>query len=134
MEVSQAKAARLAGVSRTTIHSKVKNGELSLNANKKIDISELMRVYSNIRTEDPLEAAQHDVSPDTGRLQLEIDYLKQQVETLERMNSELRESLRSEREALKAEREAREKVTDQLIEQTKKRSLMQLIGWDKRDV
>ena len=58
MIISVTKAAKEWGVSRTTIYQKVNNGELSRTADKKIDTSEMLRVFgepvSKKRTEQSL--------------------------------------------------------------------------------
>ncbi len=64
--VSKSKAAKLASVSRTTIHRYVKNGKLSAN-NGEIETSELIRVFGDI-SETPATPVQpvtseHDVTP-----------------------------------------------------------------------
>ncbi|WP_227678803.1 helix-turn-helix domain-containing protein [Psychrobacter faecalis] len=45
MNISLTKAAKEWGVSRTTIYQKVNDGELSRTADKKIDVSEMLRVF-----------------------------------------------------------------------------------------
>lgn len=45
MNISVTKAAKEWGVSRTTIYQKVNNGQLSRTADKKIDTSEMLRVF-----------------------------------------------------------------------------------------
>ena len=45
MNISVTKAAKEWGVSRTTIYQKVNDGELSRNSDKKIDPSEMLRVF-----------------------------------------------------------------------------------------
>lgn len=45
MNISVTKAAKEWGVSRTTIYQKVNDGELSRTADKKIDITEMLRVF-----------------------------------------------------------------------------------------
>lgn len=45
MNISVTEAAREWGVSRTTIYQKVNDGELSRNSDKKIDPSEMLRVF-----------------------------------------------------------------------------------------
>ena len=95
MKISVTKAAKEWGVSRTTIYQKVNDGELSRAADKKIDTSEMLRVFgepvSRKSTEQSLD------SPDNTHLnsqtvqsgtalehQLELEklkneYLRQQV-------------------------------------------------------
>ena len=45
MSISVTKAAKEWGISRTTIYQKVNDGELSRTADKKIDVSEMLRVF-----------------------------------------------------------------------------------------
>ena len=45
MNISVTKAAKQWGVSRTTIYQKINDGELSRTADKKIDTSEMIRVF-----------------------------------------------------------------------------------------
>jgi transcriptional regulator of acetoin/glycerol metabolism len=45
MNISVTKAAKEWGVSRTTIYQKINDGELSRNSDKKIDPSEMLRVF-----------------------------------------------------------------------------------------
>ncbi|AMN51073.1 plasmid replication DNA-binding protein [Psychrobacter sp. P2G3] len=45
MNISVTKAAKEWGVSRTTIYQKISNGELSRHSDKKIDPSEMLRVF-----------------------------------------------------------------------------------------
>ena len=58
MKISVTKAAKERGVSRTTIYQKVNDGQLSRTADKKIDTSEMIRVFvepvSKKRTEQSL--------------------------------------------------------------------------------
>ena len=62
MNISVTKAAKEWGVSRTTIYQKVNNGELSRTADKKIDVSEMLRVFgeptSKKRTERSVNTVQ----------------------------------------------------------------------------
>ena len=62
MNISVTKAAKEWGVSRTTIYQKVNDGELSRNADKKIDTSEMLRVFgepiSKKRTERSVNTVQ----------------------------------------------------------------------------
>ena len=61
MKISVTKAAKEWGVSRTTIYQKVNDGELSRAADKKIDTSEMLRVFgepfSKKRTEQSLNTS-----------------------------------------------------------------------------
>ena len=61
MKISVTKAAKEWGVSRTTIYQKINDGELSRAADKKIDTSEMIRVFgeplSKKRTEQSLNTS-----------------------------------------------------------------------------
>ena len=62
MKISVTKAAKEWGVSRTTIYQKINDGKLSRTADKKIDVSEMLRVFgepiSKKRTERSADSAQ----------------------------------------------------------------------------
>ena len=95
MKISVTKAAREWGVSRTTIYQKVNDGELSRTSDKKIDTSEMLRVFgepvSKKRTEQSVNTIDNthsnsqsvqDCSDLKHKLELEKlknEYLKQQV-------------------------------------------------------
>ena len=95
MKISVTKAAKEWGVSRTTIYQKVNNGELSRTADKKIDVSEMLRVFgepiSKKRTErsadsvqsTPLNNQSVQYNPDIEHLlaleKLKNEHLSQQV-------------------------------------------------------
>ncbi|MGP5179081.1 plasmid replication DNA-binding protein [Psychrobacter aquimaris] len=61
MNISVTKAAKQWGVSRTTIYQKINDGELSRTADKKIDTSEMIRVFgepaTNKRTEQSVNTS-----------------------------------------------------------------------------
>ena len=90
--VSKSKAAKLASVSRTTIHRYVKNGKLSAN-NGVIETSELIRVFGDI-SETPATPVQpvtseHDVTPPVTPP--ETAGLTSKVRDLENLLSEMKE-------------------------------------------
>jgi hypothetical protein len=60
MNISVTKAAKEWGVSRTTIYQKVNGGELSRTADKKIDVSEMLRVFG-----EPISKKRTERSADT---------------------------------------------------------------------
>lgn len=60
MIISVTKAAKEWGISRTTIYQKVNNGELSRTADKKIDVSEMLRVFG-----EPISKKHTECSADT---------------------------------------------------------------------
>jgi transcriptional regulator of acetoin/glycerol metabolism len=79
MSISVTKAAKEWGVSRTTIYQKVNSGELSRTTDKKIDTSEMLRVFgepvSKKRTEQSMNS-QTVQSCSTLEHQLELEKLK----------------------------------------------------------
>lgn len=95
MKVSVTKAAEEWGISRTTIYQKINEGELSRTSDKKIDTSEMLRVFgepiSNKRSEQSVNTTDNthsnrqsvqDCSELKHQLELEKlknEYLKQQV-------------------------------------------------------
>jgi hypothetical protein len=114
--VSKSKAAKLAGVSRTTIHRYVNDGKLSMTGDM-VDTSELMRVFGSLHagtseqssTGVQVNTSEHDVTPEVqGVLHRQISMLESQVNDLrtERDNwrqksDELVELLRNEQENTK---------------------------------
>ena len=61
MNISVTKAAKEWGVSRTTIYQKVNDGELSRTADKKIDVSEMLRVFGEPVTKKRTERSVNTV-------------------------------------------------------------------------
>jgi hypothetical protein len=90
--VNITKAAKLAGVTRTTIYKKLSAGELSKVSGGKIDTSELERVFGPL-TQEPEQAKQKDVVSTEQLLTQEIEFLKKQVNSLERDKNFLQEQL-----------------------------------------
>ena len=101
MNISVTKAAKEWGVSRTTIYQKVNDGELSRTADKKIDTSEMLRVFgepiSKKRTErlvntvqsTPLNTQSVQYNTDTEHQlaleKLRNEHLNQQVSDQKRL-------------------------------------------------
>lgn len=88
--VSKSKAAKLAGVSRTTIHRYVNTGKLSMNGDQ-VDTSELLRVFGSLHavtgeqasTGVPVNTSEHGVTPEVqGVLPRQIRLLEDQVNDL----------------------------------------------------
>jgi len=94
MLVSKSEAARLAGVSRQTIHRKVSQGELSA-TDGMIDTSELIRVFGEIRDADSVtdDASQPVKRPSRGNSNVQVQ-LQARVDTLETELAVTREQLR----------------------------------------
>ncbi len=77
--VSKSEAARLVGVTRQTIHRKIKSGELSATGNE-IDTSELIRVFGAIS--DGTQPVTSTLQPDAAvqaTLQARVDGLESQL-------------------------------------------------------
>lgn len=88
--VSKSKAAKLAGVSRTTIHRYVNDGKLSMTGDQ-VDTSELLRVFGSLQavtgeqssTGVPVNTSEHGVTPEVqGVLHRQISMLETQVNDL----------------------------------------------------
>lgn len=88
--LSTSAAARVAGVSRTTIYDKIESGELTRNADKQIDTSELIRVFGELKgagaESESSDAVSENSDKHTVWLQELVD--KQQA-TIERQAKEL---------------------------------------------
>ena len=93
------KAAKEWGVSRTTIYQKVNDGELSRTADKKIDTSEMLRVFgepaSKKRTEQSLN------SPDNTHLNSQtVQALEHQLELEKLKNEHLRQQVSDQKQLI----------------------------------
>lgn len=116
MNISVSEAAKRWGVSRTTIYKKIDDGELSRNSEKKIDTTEMLRVFGNPpsterteqngknvqRTAVNNESVQEDVQLKHQleleklkniHLQQQVDYHKQLVENYQKQIEQLSKSL-----------------------------------------
>lgn len=116
MLVSKSKAAKLAGVSRTTIHRYVTDGKLSMTGDQ-VDTSELLRVFGSLTALKSEQGAGHvqdsntghDVTPGgqgAGQAQIQlmervIDDLRKDRDNWRTKADELVELLRSEQENTK---------------------------------
>lgn len=114
--VSKSKAAKLAGVSRTTIHRYVTDGKLSMTGDQ-IDTSELMRVFGSLTVPKSEQGGghvqdsnngQHVTTGGQGAGQAQIDLMERVIDDLraDRDNwrnkaDELVELLRNEQENTK---------------------------------
>ena len=101
MNISVTKAAKEWGVSRTTIYQKINDGELSRTADKKIDVSEMLRVFgepiSKKRTERSVDTVQStplnsqsvqystDIEHQLALEKLTNEHLRQQVNDQKRL-------------------------------------------------
>ncbi len=95
IDITISEASRLAGVSRQTIYNQINSGELSRNVKKRIELSELLRVYPDISlhkedVEEKNKNVKDEVSNgvfevDTSILMAEINLLKKEVEIFEKI-------------------------------------------------
>ena len=90
MLVDKSKAARLAGVSRQTIHRKIASGELSA-TDGQIDTSELIRVFGSISEESDVSQPVSRPSQSNSNVQVQ---LQARIDTLETELAVTREQLR----------------------------------------
>jgi hypothetical protein len=111
--VSKAKAAKLAGVSRTTIHRYVNDGKLSMTGDK-VDTSELIRVFGSITAPKGEQVAGHvqysntghHVTPEVqGGLQYKISLLEQHLAEVKQDRDHWRGKTDELTELLKAEQD-----------------------------
>ena len=102
MIISVTKAAKEWGVSRTTIYQKINDGELSRTSDKKIDTSEMLRVFgepvSKKRTEQSLN------SPDNTQLNSQTvqscTALEHQLELEKLKNEHLRQQVSDQKQLI----------------------------------
>lgn len=88
-KVNLTQAAKLAGVSRNTLHRHIKKGKISKEidgqGNPVVSISELERVYGTLTRGDSNDTApklQHDTPNNDSVLQVELKFLREHVEDL----------------------------------------------------
>ena len=102
MNISVTKAAKDWGISRTTIYQKVNNGELSRTADKKIDTSEMLRVFgepiSRKRTEQPLNT--FDNTNYGSQSVQSFTILEHQLELEKLMNEHLRQQISDQKQLI----------------------------------
>ncbi len=102
MIISVTKAAKEWGVSRTTIYQKVNDGELSRTADKKIDTSEMLRVFgeplSKKRTEQSLNSLDNtQLNSQTVQSCTELEH---QLELENLKNEHLRQQVRDQKQLI----------------------------------
>lgn len=116
MLVSKSKAAKLAGVSRTTIHRYVTDGKLSMTGDQ-VDTSELMRVFGSLTVPKSEQGAGHVQDSNNGHdvttggqgagqaqihlMEQVIDDLRKDRDSWRKKSDELVELLKSEQENTK---------------------------------
>ena len=89
MNISVTKAAKQWGVSRTTIYQKINDGELSRTADKKIDTSEMIRVFGepvtkkrteqSVNTSNSTSVNSQNAQNSTALEKMKNEHLEQQV-------------------------------------------------------
>lgn len=103
-KVTQVMAAEMVGKSRITINRHIKDGTLSKDADGKIDVSELRRVYGdNILTPEQVEEKKKTKtsSSDLEATPQEIEHLKKQMDLLLQERQRERELLTEQIDLLK---------------------------------
>ena len=107
--VNISQASRLTGKSRTTIHRKLKSGELSIQ-NGLIDTSELIRVFGQLVTNDTSVPKPKKNTDDTLAVQQASDNLalKREIELLKRMV----EGLEQDKADLKADKQSLQRLLE----------------------
>jgi hypothetical protein len=114
--VSKSKAAKLAGVSRTTIHRYVTEGKLSMSGDQ-LDTSELLRVFGSIsgQVDSPVDipSGQPVTGVGQGGGQAVIDLLEAQIRDIRQDRDHWREKSDQLTELLKTEQENIRLITHQ---------------------
>ena len=112
MKISVTKAAKEWSISRTTIYQKINDGELSRTSDKKIDTSEMLRVFgepvSKKRTEQSVNTT-HKTCFNSQSVQ-ERSELKHQLELEKLKNEHLRQQVSAQKDLI----ENYQKQIDQL--------------------
>ena len=95
MNISVSEAAKRWGLSRTTIYKKIDDGELSRNSDKKIDTTEMLRVFGNPTKTERTEQNEKTVqrTPVNSESEQENVQLKHQLEIEKLKNTHLQQQL-----------------------------------------
>jgi len=114
--VNKSKAARLAGVSRTTIHRYIKSGKLSAAPGGEIDTSELLRVFGSLKDDSPVTpetvATEQSVTPpQLPDLTSKIRELENQVVELKQDRDSWREQAQANHRLLEDKSRQDERIT-----------------------
>jgi hypothetical protein len=83
MEISISKAAKEWGISRVTLHKKIKDGVLSKQENGTLETSEMVRVFGEPKVKVNSESAVNvysNLQPEIGTLQLKIQHLESDLQ------------------------------------------------------
>lgn len=130
MQVSLSEAAKMAGITRSTLYAHIKEKNISVidaeTKRPKIDVSELVRVYGDkVRPLSEIEAqntAKKSNALDTpNNLAVEVAVLRERLKTSEverdRERRQLSDQIENLQELLKKEQDVVSKVTAQLTDQ-----------------
>ncbi|EDH0053113.1 hypothetical protein CA110_23465 [Salmonella enterica subsp. enterica serovar Newport] len=108
--VTISEAARLTGKARSTLHKYIRQGKLSTTTDsetgtKKVDTSELLRVFGNIQTTGgdmvtPVAKQQQTTPDDTHALQVKLQLLEQENAHLKTEKALLEKNLDDVRQAM----------------------------------
>jgi len=113
VNISVSEASKRWGVSRTTIYKKIDDGELSRNSDKKIDTTEMLRVFGNPPNTERTEQKQNNVhwTPVNSEAEQENIQLRHQLDIEKLKNDHLHQEL----DQHKALIESYQKQIEQLI-------------------
>lgn len=135
MLVSKSKAAKLAGVSRTTIHRYVTDGKLSMTGDQ-IDTSELIRVFGSLTAPNSKQGAGHGQDSNNGHDvttggqgagQAHIQLMEQVIDDLRKDRDSWRQKSDDLVELLKSEQENTKLLTHQTTPASKKADLFAVL-------
>lgn len=95
MNISVSEASKRWGVSRTTIYKKIDDGELSRNSDKKIDTTEMLRVFGNPPSTERTEQNENNVhwTPLNSESEQENVQLKHELEMEKLKNIHLQQQV-----------------------------------------
>ncbi len=102
MNISVTKAAKDWGVSRTTIYQKINDGELSRTADKKIDTSEMIRVFGEPATKKRTEQSvnTNNSAPLNSQNVTDCTALEHQLEIEKLKNEHLQQQVRDQKQLI----------------------------------
>jgi hypothetical protein len=132
-KVNVSQAAQMAGVSRPTIHKKIKSGVLSVektDGRTLIDVSELERVFGTLVPPGTPKPGRKDLHSNTSQiaafLQSQLELLQRELDVTRQEREREREEYRQERDRLLGIIENQTHLLPKLAEQEEKK------GWLRR--
>ena len=114
--LSTSAAARVAGVSRTTIYDKIQSGELTRNADKQIDTAELIRVFGELKGADADSPAPDN--PDTFDAVATSAHVAWLQELVDRQQATIERQARELQQTHEQAERNRQEWTDQVMKLT----------------